>query len=263
MNYAKYAKLLLLVFPLLHSCISEQENPGIDCESSPIVINIDQTISATDCETSDGSFTVVASGGILPYTYETSFESNTDGVFGNLFAGIYQLTVTDSLGCFADTTVSIANQNGVNLDELITSQSGCGTSQGSITILASGGDEPYTFSINGNIPQSDNTFSGLDRGSYNVVVTDDSGCDISQSVEISSGISYETTIKPIIETNCAISNCHNGNVSPDLRTFDIIKSRAERIKARTANRSMPRGRTLTDAQIDQIACWVDDGAPNN
>ena len=74
---------------------------------------------------------------------------------------------------------------------------------------------------------------------------------------------YSGVIQGIIASNCAISGCHDGSISPDLTTFNTIQSRASRIKARTANGSMPRGRTLTQTEIDLIACWVDDGALEN
>ncbi|MCX8489943.1 MAG: 2-polyprenyl-6-methoxyphenol hydroxylase, partial [Cyclobacteriaceae bacterium] len=71
-------------------------------------------------------------------------------------------------------------------------------------------------------------------------------------------------IKPIIDTNCAISGCHvSGGIRTDLSQLSVIQSSASSIKTRTGNKSMPIGRTLTQAQIDQIACWVDDGALNN
>ena len=76
-------------------------------------------------------------------------------------------------------------------------------------------------------------------------------------------VSFETDIAPIIENNCAISGCHGGNISPDLRNFSTIQARANRIKIRTQNRTMPRGRSLTQMEIDQIACWVDGGALDN
>jgi len=35
------------------------------------------------------------------------------------------------------------------------------------------------------------------------------------------------------------------------------------MKARTQSRNMPKEGTLTQAEIDAIGCWVDDGALNN
>lgn len=256
-------KLILIALSFfIYSCISEQIGPEVDCVTSPVEVSIDQLEDA-NCGVSDGSFLLIATGGIEPYTFSSDFESNSDGRFSALASGNYSIAVTDSAGCTTEVDVTVKNKGGVNLDEVISTDSGCGTSQGSIAVTASGGVEPYSFSIDGGSPQSSNTFSGLSHGSYDVAVEDATGCETTQSVNVLSGISYENSIKSIIENNCAISGCHNGSVSPDLRSFSSIQSSAGRIKARTANRSMPRGRTLSDTQIDQIACWVDDGAPNN
>jgi len=264
MNTCLRVRLALIILPLLiSSCIYEQEDPGINCDASSLALTIDQNTGASGCETADGSFIVSASGGIEPYLFETSFESNNDGIFEGLLAGIYDVTVADSVGCTQEVSVTIANLTGVNLDEILSTDAGCGTADGSIEIFVTGGVEPYAFSLNSGVPQEDNLFEGLGLGSYDVLITDASGCEITQQVEIETAISYEATIKPIIETNCAISGCHNGSVSPDLRTFGSIQASASRIKARTSDRSMPRGRTLTQTQIDQIACWVDAGAVDN
>ncbi|MEP0987559.1 SprB repeat-containing protein [Ekhidna sp.] len=256
-------KLILIASPFfILSCISEQIGPEVDCVTSPVEITIDQLVDA-NCGASDGSFLVIADGGIGPYTFSSDFKTNSDGSFTQLASGNYAISVTDSVGCASEIDVTIKNKGGVNLDEIVTTDSGCGTSQGSIDVTASGGVEPYSYSLDGGSAQASNTFAGLSHGSYDVVVEDATGCETTQSVNILSGISYQNSIKSIIENNCAISGCHNGSVSPDLRSFSSIQSNSDRIKARTANGSMPRGRTLTQTQIDQIACWVDDGAPNN
>lgn len=68
---------------------------------------------------------------------------------------------------------------------------------------------------------------------------------------------------PIIQKDCAISGCHNGSQSPRLETNQEVIANAARIKSETQAGSMPRNRTLSDQEIELIACWVDDGALNN
>lgn len=76
-------------------------------------------------------------------------------------------------------------------------------------------------------------------------------------------ISFSEDISPIIQSNCAIPGCHAGVQSPDLRNFNNIQSNASKIKRLTKNRTMPLTGSLTQQQIDNIACWVDSGAPDN
>ncbi|MBT1703441.1 hypothetical protein [Chryseosolibacter indicus] len=76
-------------------------------------------------------------------------------------------------------------------------------------------------------------------------------------------VSWELHILPIIRESCAISGCHNGISRIDLRKYELAKLHASEIKAFTQDRSMPFEGTITQQQINLIACWVDAGAPNN
>ena len=79
--------------------------------------------------------------------------------------------------------------------------------------------------------------------------------------------SYENDIKPVLETNCALSGCHAGNNGlPDFTDKSEVFDNAAAIKFRTSNRTMPpssSGLTLTNNEIKSIECWVDAGAPDN
>lgn len=84
-------------------------------------------------------------------------------------------------------------------------------------------------------------------------------------------VSFATDIRPIIETKCAVSGCHNGDMGPDLNwtNFDQFHARAESglIKYRVTNHIMPPSYSpagpLTQEQINTVACWADQGSLNN
>jgi hypothetical protein len=128
---------------------------------------------------------------------------------------------------------------------------------------------PYQYSINSGAFGLNNTFSNLAIGTYSIKVKDAGGCVISQAVQIvrgNTGISFAGVIKPIIDSKCATnSNCHATGASghPELTSYDLIKANASKVKSLTSNKTMPKEGSLTDNQIKQIACWVEDGAPNN
>ena len=64
--------------------------------------------------------------------------------------------------------------------------------------------------------------------------------------------------------NCAVSGCHNGTQFPDFRSLSNIQQNKDQIRQRTQTGNMPpNGRSLTQQQIDLIACWIDDGALDN
>jgi hypothetical protein len=78
-------------------------------------------------------------------------------------------------------------------------------------------------------------------------------------------------VKPIIETKCAITGCHNGDMGQSLNwtNFETFHQRVESglVKFRVTHRIMPPSSSpagpLTQEQINAIACWADQGALNN
>jgi len=152
----------------------------------------------------------------------------------------------------------------------ITATSGtlCGSSDGSITATASGGQGKLTFSIAGLSFQESGNFTNLPSGIYAVTVKDESGCTALKTATVSTGISFAAFIKPIIDSNCAVAGCHVAGTTglPNFMIFSEIQLRAPGIKTLTDSRVMPppgSGRSLTAQQIQRIACWVNDGAIDN
>jgi hypothetical protein len=233
-----------------------------DCNSSNLKINV---ISKTDalCDQSNATVNVVASGGTGNYTFSiNNGASQSDSVFQNLEAGSYVISVKDK-SCSASVTEEIVNQNGFNVT-LTAINADCNSANGSINVIPSGGEDPITFSLNVKNFTSSPTFDHLRQGTYTLVAMDATGCRVTKSIQIASKASFVNDISTIISTNCAISGCHKGTGGlPDFSTLKNIQASASSIKAQTGSRSMPIGKTLTDDQINVIACWVNDGALDN
>lgn len=140
----------------------------------------------------------------------------------------------------------------------------CGDNTGSINVTSSGANGDVMYSLDGGAAQGSATFADVAQGSYTVQVEDANGCKAEVTAEVKTGLVL-ADIQPIITTNCAISNCHNGDRTnlPNFATTSVLIANASGIKNRTGNETMPpAGRdALTASQIQMIACWVDDGAP--
>ncbi|MEQ9404665.1 MAG: SprB repeat-containing protein [Cyclobacteriaceae bacterium] len=247
-------------------CGSSVEEPVVDCSLSDLSITVAGQVNS-DCGEA-GSITVSASGGTGSYLFSTnggSFQASS--TLSGLFAGNYTLIVRDSDGCTAETATTLMAEPGAVTLSLESTNSICGSATGSITAVATGGVQPYAFSLNNGSSQSSNQFVNIANGSNTVTVLDSDGCEISAKVVVSSGISLSSDIMPIISANCAITGCHNGSRSPDLRTSSAVRASAFGIRSRTSstsNRMPPADRNpLNQSDIDKIACWVDDGAPDN
>ena len=156
-----------------------------------------------------------------------------------------------------------AGENSIEAS-LTISNAGCGQTNGSIDVSASGGSGTFEYNIDGGEFGTDASFSGLAPGSYTIGVTDGE-CETTLSAQITTDVSLETDIMPIINDNCAISGCHGNSQSPILDSKSAVIAAATRINARTSAQTMPPASRpdLTQQEIDLISCWVEDGAQDN
>jgi hypothetical protein len=243
-------------------CEYEKLRGPVDCEENPVTLKLVATTDA-DCALMDGTIKLTASGGEPPYVFVVEGrEPQPDSLFENLAAGVYQVSAVDVNNCSATLEVTLKNANGLNLS-FETGTAGCGGTNGRLTVTAVDGTPPYQFKLGNDNFSAVNSFDGLSPGDYTVTSKDASGCVVSQKIRVKSGISYSATISGIIENNCAVYGCHSGSQFPDFRVFKNIHDNAAEIKKLTADGTMPQEGTLTQEQINQIACWVDDGASNN
>jgi gliding motility-associated-like protein len=135
------------------------------------------TTTSTDagCRQMDGTLTAKGSGGVAPYTYSingTGFQAGD--VFTGLAAGHYTVTVKDDLGQKGTVPAKVS---GVACFQLQVSTTGasCGKSNGVITITASGGTPPYSYSADGVHFAFSNVLGSLPAGDYPVTVLDFAG----------------------------------------------------------------------------------------
>ncbi|MEQ8810386.1 MAG: hypothetical protein RIE59_15045, partial [Imperialibacter sp.] len=107
-------------------------------------------------------------------------------------------------------------------------------------------------------------FTAVSSGLHIVTVKDEAGCEEDKEVLVPSGVSFKDQVSLIISTNCAVATCHNGTAGiPNFTSYGAIQENAATNKVKTANKTMPKVGSLTDLEIQTIACWVDDGAKDN
>lgn len=259
-NQRSFVNFLFLVLLTGVSCVSHTLPGPVDCQANPIVLEL-VSVQDTDCGLNEGMIEVVATGGSGIYSYSLNEgEGQPGAVFSALSAGVYNVTATDAADCRAAMEVTVKNKAGLNLT-FETSDSGCKSAGGIIHVIPSDGVPPYLFRMGNGDVQTSDTFAGLAQGQYNITVSDATGCEVRQAIRVSSGVRFSTDVSPIIAASCAITGCHNGTQFPDLRVVSNIRANAAMIKKLTGDRTMPQNGTLTQAQINAIACWVDDGAP--
>ena len=247
-------------------CSSDIEPAPVDCATSNLTLTF-TTSEPTSCGSKDGSITLLATGGKEPYQYALDAQSNgSKSVFAGLGAGTYQVKLTDANGCERTSSVTLKPAGSSLTFSVQTTISKCKTNTGSITMNASGGSAPYSYKFNNGPASSINSYNALAAGSYTVSLTDNSGCEITQTIKVLSDIKFSSDIKSIINTSCAISGCHvaGGSGPGNFTVFADIKENAFAIHRVVQSGNMPKNAPkLPQAQLDAIACWVDDGALDN
>ncbi len=147
--------------------------------ATPLSASISNIVDVLCFGDATGSVTATANGGTAPYQYSIdSITYQAGGTFNGLAAGVYSLFVRDANGC--DTTLSFTiNQPDSALTVAISSSSDiqcAGQTNGTATVLASGGTAPYSYLWNTVPPQNTATINGLAAGTYTVTVDDVNGC---------------------------------------------------------------------------------------
>lgn len=78
--------------------------------------------------------------------------------------------------------------------------------------------------------------------------------------------SFSTDANPVIQSTCSTSGCHSSGSHSGpgaLVTYTQIFNNRSSIRDDVASGRMPQGSSLTSAQKEAIACWIDQGALNN
>jgi len=265
-------KLFLVIGLISCGCANTDVNKQFDCATSDLSTRLLAKTNTTSCKAIDGKLSFTAIGGKAPYDYSLNggvYQTNNE--FLNLGAGSYSVTVKDFNGCTAPSAPIEISAFNSTLDATVVpvKNTQCTNPNGSITINGTGGASPYSYLLGIGAFTFNNVFPNLKGGIYNIIVKDATDCQKTVSVTVSrdnTNTSYQSQIKPILDTSCNLSSCHgSGTGSRDWTNFQTLKTNANSVKTRTGNRSMPisPGQTLTQTQIDLIACWVDDGALNN
>ena len=163
-------------------------------DSSTIVrqlSNVKGTVQTTKASCSNGTATVIPSGGTPPYTYTWSTGATSSSISG-LSQGYYSLVITDAIGCKSTNLGAYITQDPyISVNTTVTDAT-CLQSDGSVLAFGSGGVPPYTYSWS-NGQTGNNATNVPGQTSLRVIATDANGCT-------GTGFAYVNSTTPITVT---------------------------------------------------------------
>ncbi len=174
--------------------------------------SLDGTTSSTPVSCiggTDGTASVVATGGTAPYTYAWSTTpTRTTATITGLRVGNFTVTITDSKGCIIVRTVTVTGVPPLTIGSVPTAVLCNGGNTGSINLTINGGTPGYTFQWSNGATTED--ISGLTAGNYNVTVTDANGCVATAGVTVQEPQPLVATATPV---NIACNGAATGGVN--------------------------------------------------
>jgi gliding motility-associated-like protein len=151
---------------------------------------------------------------MLPLIYELDSNSsnsliNSTGFFSSLSANTYNVLITDSFGCFIDTSYTIVELNEIDVTANADSLSCYESDDGEISISFTGGIAPFTFDWlgpNTSLTQNSNVrfsnITNLTIGTYFLRIKDENECLAFDTITVSQPDPLLSTIVQTTDASC-------------------------------------------------------------
>jgi hypothetical protein len=189
--------------------------------------------AATCADTPDGVRVITWSGG----TGDVDFSLANDGTYeieGNLSNAVLTLTAgqhtvyaQDTNLCTASLDFTVAGPAPISISYEATTPSCVGDSNGSVAIVAEGGNGGFSYVFNNGASQNNGDYSGLSAGIYSIAITDANGCTANGEVVVNDPAALEG-VADINNISCfglvdgSIMVGANGGTAPYTYSFDGV-----------------------------------------
>lgn len=167
----------------VNGCIGQSNNPVTI--AAPDAINVDVVGQNVLCAgDANGVVDISATGGSGSFSYIFNNDTTEMMLFEGVAPGTYDVTVLDSDGCTASSSVVIENAAPIQVNINVTNVSCNGEGDAELSISANGGTDAFEYSLDNVVYGASPQFTNLDPGVYNVYVMDSNDCLANEQVTV-------------------------------------------------------------------------------
>ena len=223
-----------------NGCVREGVE-SVENNFTPINFEV-ETRNVTCNGGTDGFIAVTVTEGVGPFTYAWS-NGSTDPEIFELEAGMYTLIITDGDGCEYALSRDIIQPNPLELDYIV-APGGTSTTF-DVTLNVTGGTAPYSYDWDDGSNSVINV--GVSVGTYNVLVTDDRGCQETFEIVVD-GVTSVGNLE-IIESFNIFPNPTSGliQVNAELSRSTELEINVYNVLGQEIIRSQTNGRQINES----------------
>ena len=161
------------------------EETVVTVEAAPSIA-LDAVVTDASCfGENDGTATLFAEGGTGIFQYSSDgYSFSSSNTIGNLPAEAYTFFAQDENGCVQIVEAVVSEPDAIVVSAIVCE--GCLNGEGRIDVTVYGGSLPYIYEwigpgVSG---QDGQDLEGISSGSYSIEVTDESGCSVTETFNI-------------------------------------------------------------------------------
>ena len=164
-------------------------------------VSVNQTAKINCFGESTAALSTSVSGGKGPFQYTWNKAGITGENPTNVPAGAYEVTIKDATGKTTVGKTTVEEPSQLAATTSVQAAATTGNSDGKATVKASGGSGDYTYKWDNN--ETGKAAKSLSPGTHSVTITDEAGCSVVASVDISENIlELNVSIAQTAEIDC-------------------------------------------------------------
>ncbi len=162
------------------------------------------TALSDTCLSGLGSIDITVTDPVNPYNVSWSHGPSIEDLTG-LVSGTYTVYVNDAQGCEDSATIVVPNSSGTfEVSSIHVIDETCGDGSGSIDLSVTGGSLLYSYTWSN--AESTEDIDALSSGTYTVIITDATGCSISDTAIINNNTGT------LVETGSVVNDTCNAGI---------------------------------------------------